>query len=58
MGVLPIARACARARSTRHAGWLEQHAEVVERRLQEVLAQQARLAEKLSWYRAELIAGR
>lgn len=33
---------------------LEQHAQHVERQLQEVLAQQARLAEKLAWYRGEL----
>lgn len=35
---------------------LEQHAQHVERQLQEVLAQQARLAEKLAWYRGELQA--
>lgn len=33
---------------------LEQHAEAVERQLQEILAQQRRLAEKLDWYRGEL----
>lgn len=36
---------------------LEQHAEHVERQLQEVLAQQGRLAEKLAWYRGELDRG-
>lgn len=35
---------------------LEQHAQHVERQLQEVLAQQSRLAEKLAWYRGELDA--
>lgn len=31
---------------------LEQHAEHVERQLQEVLAQRARLSEKIAWYRS------
>jgi DNA-binding transcriptional MerR regulator len=33
---------------------LEEHAETVERQLAEVLAQQRRLAEKLTWYREQL----
>lgn len=33
---------------------LEQHSQHVQRQLQEVLAQQARLDEKLAWYRGEL----
>ena len=33
---------------------LEQHSQHVQQQLQEVLAQQARLDEKLAWYRGEL----
>lgn len=33
---------------------LEEHAETVERQLAEVLAQQRRLQEKLTWYRRQL----
>ncbi len=33
---------------------LEEHAIAVQQRLEEVLAQQARLAEKISWYRSAL----
>lgn len=36
---------------------LEEHAVSVEQQLQEVLAQQTRLAEKLRWYRGELSSG-
>ncbi|MCS3844860.1 hypothetical protein [Microbacterium sp. AK031] len=38
----------------RRIALLEEHANRVQQRLEEVLSQQARLAEKITWYRSAL----